>query len=126
MNDERLMNIIVSPRVSEKATIKADSENQHVFSVLKDANKLEVKKAVEKTNRNDVIIAGGVAANKFIRSKFKELEDSLGIKVYYPDLKYCGDNAAMIAFVGSMMSPNKKENNPSQVRARWPLDELKQ
>jgi len=48
MNDERLMNIIVSPRVSEKATIKADSENQHVFSVLKDANKLEVKKAVEK------------------------------------------------------------------------------
>ena len=34
MNDERLMNIIVSPRVSEKATIKADSENQHVFSVL--------------------------------------------------------------------------------------------
>ena len=48
MNDERLMNIIVSPRVSEKATIKADSENQHVFAVLKDANKLEVKKAVEK------------------------------------------------------------------------------
>ena len=48
MNDERLMNIIVSPRVSEKATLKADSENQHVFSVLKDANKLEVKKAVEK------------------------------------------------------------------------------
>ena len=48
MNDERLMNIIVSPRVSEKATNKADTENQHVFSVLKDANKLEVKKAVEK------------------------------------------------------------------------------
>ena len=47
MNDERLMNIIVSPRVSEKATIKADSENQHVFSVLKDANKLEVKEAVD-------------------------------------------------------------------------------
>ena len=85
----------------------------------------KIKKAVEKTNRNDVIIAGGVAANKFIRSEFKELEDSLGIKVYYPDLKYCGDNAAMIAFVGSMMSANKKGNNPSQVRARWPLDELK-
>ncbi len=79
-----------------------------------------------KGQNHDVIIAGGVAANKFIRSKFKELEGSLGIKVYYPDLKYCGDNAAMIAFVGSMMSPNKKENNPSQVRARWPLDELKQ
>ena len=32
----------------------------------------------------------------------------------------------MIAFVGSMMSANKKVKNPSQVRARWPLDELKQ
>ena len=41
------MSIIVSPRISEKATVKADVEKQHVFSVLKDANKLEVKKAVE-------------------------------------------------------------------------------
>ena len=71
-----------------------------------------------------MIIAGGVAANKFIRSEFKKLEDTFDIKVYYPDLKYCGDNASMIAFVGSMMSPTKKENYTSQVRARWPLDEL--
>ena len=42
------MNIILAPHVSEKATVKADSENQHVFSVAKDANKFEVKKAVEK------------------------------------------------------------------------------
>ena len=47
MNTQRLTNIIVSPRISEKATVKADVEKQHVFSVLKDANKLEVKKAVE-------------------------------------------------------------------------------
>ena len=86
----------------------------------------KIKKTIEKTNRSDVIIAGGVAANKYIRKKFKELENTFKIRVYYPDLKYCGDNAAMIAFVGSMMSPNRKENNSSQVRARWPLDELKQ
>ena len=47
MNTQRLTNIIVSPRISEKATMKADLENQHVFSVLKDATKPEVKKAVE-------------------------------------------------------------------------------
>ena len=85
----------------------------------------KITRAIEETNRKDVIIAGGVAANKFIRSEFKKLEDLLGIKVYYPDLKYCGDNASMIAFVGSMMNAEKKGNNPSQVRARWPLDELK-
>ncbi|MFL2553027.1 MAG: 50S ribosomal protein L23 [Gammaproteobacteria bacterium] len=47
MNSVRLANIIVSPRVSEKATMRADLENQHVFSVLKDATKPEIKKAVE-------------------------------------------------------------------------------
>ena len=85
----------------------------------------KITRAIEEINRKDVIIAGGVAANKFIRSEFKKLEDLFGIKVYYPDLKYCGDNASMIAFVGSMMNAEKKGNNPSQVRARWPLDELK-
>ena len=85
----------------------------------------KITRAIEETNRKDVIIVGGVAANKFIRSEFKKLEGLLGIKVYYPDLKYCGDNASMIAFVGSMMNAEKKGNNPSQVRARWPLDELK-
>ena len=47
MNIQRLTNIIVSPRISEKATVRADLDNQHVFSVLKDATKPEVKKAVE-------------------------------------------------------------------------------
>ena len=85
----------------------------------------KIKKTVEQTNRSDVIVAGGVAANRYIREEFKNLESILNIKVYYPDLKYCGDNAAMIAFVGSMMAPSKERNNKSQVRARWPLNELK-
>ena len=106
---------------SKKADIAASFQK-----AVTDLLVVKIKKAVEETNRKDVIIAGGVAANKFIRNEFKKLEGSLDIKVYYPDLKYCGDNAAMIAFVGSMMSANKKGNNPSQVRARWPLDELKQ
>ena len=85
----------------------------------------KIKKTVEQTNRSDVIVAGGVAANKYIREEFKNLEGILNIKVYYPDLKYCGDNAAMIAFVGSMMTPSKEKNIKSKVRARWPLNELK-
>ena len=83
-------------------------------------------KAIKTTDRKDLIIAGGVAANKFIRNEFKNIEEDLNIKVYYPDLKYCGDNAAMIAFVGSKMSPKNKGYSTSKVRARWPLDELKQ
>ena len=82
-------------------------------------------KAIKITDRKDLIVAGGVAANKFIRNEFKNIEEDLNIKVYYPDLKYCGDNAAMIAFVGSKKSQKNKGYRTSKVRARWPLDELK-
>ena len=86
----------------------------------------KIKKSIETTGRKEVIIAGGVAANKFLRSEFKKLEESHNIKVYYPDLKYCGDNAAMIAFVGSMMKSSIENDRSSRVRSRWPLDELKE
>ncbi len=47
MNQERLMGILLAPHVSEKATDAADKVNQHVFRVLRDATKLEIKRAVE-------------------------------------------------------------------------------
>ena len=103
--------------------IKADiaaSFQQAVIDVLT----RKIKKAVEASGRSDVIIAGGVAANKALRAAIKDLENSLGIRVFYPSLKYCGDNAAMIAFVGSLRSSDKIETKASYVRARWPLNEL--
>ena len=106
---------------SKKADIAASFQK-----AVTDLLVVKIKKAVEETNRKDVIIAGGVAANKFIRNEFKKLEGLLDIKVYYPDLKYCGDNAAMIAFVGSMMITPKEQTIKSKVRARWPLNELKE
>ena len=106
---------------SKKADIAASFQK-----AVTDLLVVKIKKAVEETNRKDVIIAGGVAANKFIRNEFKKLEGSLDIKVYYPDLKYCGDNAAMIAFVGSMMTAPKEQTIKSKVRARWSLSELKE
>lgn len=47
MNQERLMQILVAPHVSEKSTLAADKAGQHVFQVLPDASKIEVKRAVE-------------------------------------------------------------------------------
>ncbi len=48
MNQERLMTILLGPHVSEKATLIADKHNQVTFVVRKDADKREVKLAVEK------------------------------------------------------------------------------
>ena len=48
MNEERLLNIILAPIVSEKSMRIADQNRQFVFKVVTDANKPEIKSAVEK------------------------------------------------------------------------------
>ena len=45
-------------------------------------------------------LAGGVSANSYIRNEFAKLEKEQNIKIYYPELKLCTDNAAMIAAAG--------------------------
>ena len=62
-----------------------------------------VKKTLKAINELDVknlIIAGGVAANMGIRERMKILCESRGINYTFPDIKYCTDNAAMIASAG--------------------------
>ncbi len=58
------------------------------------------KRAVKQTNIRKIALAGGVSANSYIRHAFKELEEKEKIEVYYPELKLCTDNAAMIASAG--------------------------
>lgn len=48
MNQERIYTVLIGPHFSEKAAISAEGANQFVFDVSNDANKLEIKKAVEK------------------------------------------------------------------------------
>ena len=47
MNQQRLMQVLLAPQISEKATYVADKNNQVVFRVISDATKPEVKAAVE-------------------------------------------------------------------------------
>ena len=56
----------------------------------------KTKKAALEYQVKQVIIAGGVAANKGLRSAMKETMDELGIKLVVPSFKYCTDNASMI------------------------------
>ena len=47
MNNSRLMNILRAPLVTEKSNREAELHNTYMFEVLPDANKLEIKQAVE-------------------------------------------------------------------------------
>jgi len=59
-----------------------------------------IVKSVELTGIRVVTVAGGVASNHRFREKIKIKEKQLGIRVYFPKLEYCTDNAAMIAVAG--------------------------
>ena len=50
----------------------------------------------EKTGVKTVVVAGGVSANSELRKRMKETAENKGMELYYPELCYCGDNAAMI------------------------------
>ena len=71
----------------------------------------------------NVVVAGGVAANQYIRISLENLEDQLNCKFYFPSLKLCTDNGAMIAYAGIERYErglfNKLNFKP---RPRWPLD----
>jgi len=47
MNQERIFTVLVAPHISEKSALNAENNNQYVFKVAIDANKPEIKKAVE-------------------------------------------------------------------------------
>lgn len=73
-----------------KADVAA-SFRENITSILAD----KTLKAAEKYGINQIVLAGGVAANSEIRRKIKAFE-SKGYKIFIPAMKYCTDNAAMI------------------------------
>jgi len=60
----------------------------------------KVRKAIIEKNIKNIVIAGGVAANKVLREEIKKLTDELNVTLKVPALKYCTDNATMIAAAG--------------------------
>ena len=58
----------------------------------------KTKKAVENFNAKQIIVAGGVAANKGLRYALEEMVKKMeGVKLTFPPFEYCTDNAAMIS-----------------------------
>lgn len=68
-------------------------------------------KLAKELNLDTIVLAGGVAANSGLREALEERAKTENMKIFYPDLKLCTDNAAMIASAGyySYISGNYEE-----------------
>jgi N6-L-threonylcarbamoyladenine synthase len=70
-----------------------------------------------------LVVAGGVAANKAIRSALQDLAGAHGLRFVAPPLWLCTDNAAMIAWAGAeRFAAGLTDPLDTPARARWPLD----
>ena len=78
-----------------KADLAASFQDVAVTSIIN-----KVRKAIIDRNIKYVIVAGGVAANKGLRAAMEELTNELNVELSIPPLKYCTDNATMIAAAG--------------------------
>ena len=59
-----------------------------------------LQKAASDFGYQKIVLAGGVSANSLLRSQCETLCSKQGIKLYMPELRYCGDNGAMVAAQG--------------------------
>ena len=103
----------------------AASFQKTINKILFKKTKIAIETFKKKTQVENVklVVAGGVAANKSIRENLSGLAKEMNCKTIYPDLKFCGDNAAMIAWAGiQRFKKNLTNNIEISARSRWPLD----
>jgi N6-L-threonylcarbamoyladenine synthase len=81
--------------------------------------------ALDLTGLNELVVAGGVGANRLLRERLSIAAARAGCIVRYPELEFCTDNGAMIAFAGAMRLRHAAAlGGGFTVRARWDLEEL--
>jgi len=104
----------------------AASFQKTVEEILFKKTKIAFSEFEKQNNLKDKIfvVAGGVAANKRIRTMLINLCDENNYKSIFPPIELCGDNAAMIAMVGLEKFKLKQFSDLDHpAKPRWPLDE---
>ena len=83
--------------------------------------------AVSQTGMRQLVVAGGVGANRELRRQLDARAARAKIAVFYPALEFCTDNGAMIALAGALRLQSGAVGKPAgafAVRPRWPLADI--
>ena len=121
-----ILKISKSIKTEQEKFDLAASFQKTILDILKKKTKIAFEE-FEKENKikeKIFVIAGGVAANKKIRSLLIDLCKEHNYQSIFPPMEFCGDNAAMIAMVGLEKFKLKQFSNLDfPAKPRWPLDE---
>ena len=82
--------------------------------------------ALSQTELKQLVVAGGVGANQQLRAQLNKSAKNSACRVFYPDLEFCTDNGAMIAFAGAMRLQLQEATSGYRfnVKPRWDLQQL--
>ena len=86
----------------------------------------KARAALAQTGLSQLVVAGGVGANRLLRERLSLDIGKRGGKVFYPDLEFCTDNGAMIAFAGALRLAERQGSKDYRfdVRPRWNLAQI--
>ena len=111
---------ITNPTIQDKSDIALAFQTAVVDTI-----RIKCQRAIQQTGLSRLVLAGGVSANLALRDKLKVLGGKHDVEIYYPELKLCTDNGAMIAYAGlQRLRQNHTEDLSITVRPRWPMTEL--
>ena len=82
-------------------------------------------KAMDSLNLNQIVVSGGVGANKQLREKLTKSSQEDNFQLFFPSLEFCTDNGAMIALAGYLRyALSEKKDYRFTVMPRWRLTEI--
>lgn len=86
----------------------------------------KARAALAQSGLSQLVVAGGVGANRLLRQRLSTDIGKRGGRVFYPDLEFCTDNGAMIAFAGALRLAEQQGTKDYRfnVKARWNLQEI--
>ncbi len=96
-----------------------------IEAAIGDVLSIKAVRAARQQGVRHLVLAGGVAANRYLRERLHALAQSSGIRLVVPDLRHCTDNAAMVAHA-AWLRCQARMRFPSawDARARWELEHL--